>query len=81
MKMAAMLFSIFSLKIPPRNKKSLAALKEKLKGYSLEYVCTGHSGMHPYSDHIFAYIDESAVFGRTTPFHKDGEYNPFVEKK
>lgn len=65
----------------PRNKKSLAELKEKLKGYSLEYVCTGHSGIHPYSETIFAHIDESAVFGKATPFHQDGEYNPFVEKK
>lgn len=63
---------------PAKNKESLLRLQEKLAGRALTYVCTGHSGIHPYSEKIFAHIDESAVFGKTTPFHKDGEYNPFV---
>lgn len=50
------------------------------KGRKLLYVCTGHSGMHAYSGKIYAHIDQSAVFGKRRPFHKDGEYNPFKKE-
>lgn len=59
------------------NKISLIKLKQHLEGRKLLYICTRHSGMHAYSEKVFAHIDHSAVFGRKTPFHKDGEYNPF----
>lgn len=71
-------FFDFFTQNPAKNKESLLRLQEKLAGRALTYVCTGHSGIHPYSEKIFAHIDESAVFGKKTPFHKDGEYNPFV---
>ena len=35
-----------------------------------------HSGTHAYQKKIFAHIDQSAV----TPFHKDGDYNPFKKE-
>ncbi|WP_192574100.1 hypothetical protein [Anaerococcus sp. Marseille-P9784] len=44
---------IFSLKTPKKNKESSAKLKDRLKDYDLKYVCTGHSGMHPYSEKDF----------------------------
>lgn len=71
-------FFDFFTQDPRRNKESLINLKEKLKDYDLKYICTGHSGMHQFSEKIFAHIDKSAVFGKKTPFHKDGEYNPFT---
>ncbi|MBR2175417.1 MAG: hypothetical protein IJ861_00540 [Clostridia bacterium] len=37
------------------------------------------SRIHPFIPSVFAHIDESAVFGKNTPFHKDGPYNPFKE--
>ena len=73
-------FFDFFTQNPSENKKSLQKLKYKLKDYKLKYVCTGHSGIHPYSEKIFAHIDKSAVFGKNCPFHKDGEYNPFYKK-
>ena len=60
-----------------KNKESLVKLRDRLKDYNLEYVCTGHSGIHPYSEKIFKHNDKSATFGKRNPFHKDGEYNPF----
>lgn len=69
-------FFDFFTQNPSRNKESLHKLKNKLKGRKLLYVCTGHSGMHAYSEKIFAHIDQSAV----TPFHKDGDYNPFKKE-
>nr|WP_197680929.1 MBL fold metallo-hydrolase [Ndongobacter massiliensis] len=53
---------------PSRNKESLRSLKYKLEGRTLLYVCTGHSGIHAYSEKVFAHIDPSAVFGKRTPF-------------
>lgn len=73
-------FFDFFTQNPSRNKESLCKLKRKLEGHKLLYVCTGHSGMHAYSEKIFAHIDKSAVFGKRAPFHKDGEYNPFEKK-
>lgn len=73
-------FFDFFTQNPHRNKESLRKLKHKLEGRKLLYVCTGHSGMHAYSEQTFAHIDQSAVFGKRTPFHKDGEYNPFEKK-
>lgn len=73
-------FFDFFTQNPCRNKESLRNLKHKLKGRKLLYVCTGHSGIHVYSEKVFAHIDQSAVFGKRTPFHKDGEYNPFEKK-
>ena len=63
-----------------KNKESLVKLRDRLKDYDLKYVCTGHSGIHPYSEKIFKHIDKSATFGKRNPFHKDGEYNPFDKK-
>ncbi len=63
-----------------KNKESLVKLRDRLKDYDLKYVCTGHSGIHPYSAKIFEHIDKSAIFGKMTPFHKDGEYNVFDKK-
>lgn len=60
-----------------KNKESLKNLKNILKGRKLDYVCTGHSGMHRYCEKIFAHIDTSAEFGKHKPFHKDGYYDPF----
>ena len=73
-------FFDFFTQDPKKNKDSLIKLRDKLKDYNLEYVCTGHSGIHPYSAKIFKHIDKSANFGKKTPFHKDGEYNPFDKK-
>lgn len=70
-------FFDFFTQDPEKNKESLIKLKKHLEGRRLLYVCTGHSGIHKYSDKIFAHIDQSAVFGRKRPFHKDGESNPF----
>lgn len=73
-------FFDFFTQDPRKNKRSLKKLKDKLKNYQIKYVCTGHSGIHPYSEKIFEHIDKSASFGKTNPFHKDGEYNPFYKK-
>lgn len=73
-------FFDFFTQDPKKNKESLIKLREKLKNYKLKYICTGHSGVHPYSDKVFAHIDQSAVFGKNNPFHKDGDYNPFAKK-
>ncbi len=70
-------FFDFFTQNPKKNKESLIKLRDRLKDYDLKYVCTGHSGRHPYSEKIFKHIDKSATFGKTNPFHKDGEYNPF----
>ena len=80
MKMGAMPFLIFSHKIHTEIKSLYASLSINWKGRKLLYVCTGHSGIHAYSEQIFAHIDQSAVFGKRTPFHKDGEYNLFEKK-
>lgn len=74
-------FFDFFTQDPRQNKKSLQKLKEYLDGRKLLYVCTGHSGFHPYSEKTFAHIDRSAVFGRKRPFHKDGDYNPFKKNR
>ena len=73
-------FFFFFTQNPIKNKESLRKLKHKLDGRKLLYVCTGHSGIHAYSEKVFAHIDKNAVFGKRTPFHKDGEYNPFEKK-
>ena len=73
-------FFDFFTQNPSGNKESSCKLKRKLEGRKLLYVCTGHSSMHAYSGKIFAHIDQSAVFGKRRPFHKDGEYNPFEKK-
>ena len=66
---------------PQKNKESLRKLKQVLEGRPLKYVCTGHSGMHPYSQTIFAHIDQSAVVCKKTPFHLDGDYDPFCRRE
>lgn len=73
-------FFDFFTQNPSKNKESLLNLKHNLEGRKLSYVCTGHRGIHAYSEKVFAHIDSSAVFGKTTPFHKDGEYNPFEKR-
>ncbi|MDY6072738.1 MAG: methyltransferase domain-containing protein [Eubacteriales bacterium] len=72
-------FFDFFTQNPKRNKESLLKLKKLLENRKLLYICTGHSGIHDYSEKIFAHIDESAEFGKTTPFHSNGEYNPFTK--
>ena len=74
-------FFDFFTQNPSRNKESLRKLKYKLEWRKLLYVCTGHSGIHAYSEKVFAHINHSAVFGKRTPFHKDGKYNPFRRRK
>lgn len=72
-------FFDFFTQDPETNMKSLQKLKQAVSGRNIKYVCTGHSGIHPFTPSVFAHIDESAVFGKNTPFHKDGPYNPFKE--
>lgn len=60
-------FFDFFTQNPMKNKESLIKFREKLKNYKLKYICTGHSGVHPYSDKVFAHVDQSAVFGKITP--------------
>lgn len=74
-------FFDFFTQDPRKNKESLVKLRDILKDYKIKYVCTGHSGIHTYSEKIFAHIDQSATFGKKAPFHKDGEYNPFKEQR
>ena len=74
-------FFDFFTQNPNRNKDSLLKLKRHLENRKLLYICTGHSGIYAYSKEVFAHIDQSAVFGKTTPFHRDGEYNPFEKDK
>ncbi|MBR4342948.1 MAG: hypothetical protein IKP88_09645 [Lachnospiraceae bacterium] len=61
------LFNFFTQN-PELNKKSLHRLKASIEKLPIEYVCTGHSGMHKMSDKIFAHIDESAKSTRKNPF-------------
>lgn len=61
------LFDFFTQN-PELNKKSLHRLKASIEKLHIEYVCTGHSGMHKMSDKIFAHIDESAKSTRKNPF-------------
>lgn len=74
-------FFDFFTQDPRKNKESLVKLRDILKDYKIKYVCTGHSGIHTYSEKIFAHIDQSATFGEKAPFHKDGEYNPFKDQR
>jgi glyoxylase-like metal-dependent hydrolase (beta-lactamase superfamily II) len=61
------LFDFFTQN-PELNKKSLRRLKTIVENSPVEYVCTGHSGMHKYSDKIFAHIDKSAKSSFRKPF-------------
>ncbi len=61
------LFDFFTQN-PELNKKSLHRLKASIEKLPIEYVCTGHSGMHKMSNKIFAHIDESAKSTRKNPF-------------
>jgi glyoxylase-like metal-dependent hydrolase (beta-lactamase superfamily II) len=61
------LFDFFTQN-PELNKKSLRRLKTIIENSPVEYVCTGHSGMHKYSDKIFAHIDKSAKSSFGKPF-------------
>ncbi len=61
------LFDFFTQN-PELNKKSLHRLKDSIEKLPIEYVCTGHSGMHKMSEKIFAHIDESAKSTRKNPF-------------
>jgi glyoxylase-like metal-dependent hydrolase (beta-lactamase superfamily II) len=70
-------FFDFFTQDPVRNKKSLQELKKAVSDREIQYVCTGHSGIYPFTPSVFAHIDESAVFGKDRPFHKDGPRNPF----
>jgi glyoxylase-like metal-dependent hydrolase (beta-lactamase superfamily II) len=73
-------FFDFFTQDPARNKKSLRKLQKTVSGRDIQYVCTGHSGIYPFTPAIFAHIDESAVFGKDRPFHKDGPRNPFRDE-
>jgi glyoxylase-like metal-dependent hydrolase (beta-lactamase superfamily II) len=70
-------FFDFFTQDPARNKQSLQELRKAVLGRNIKYVCTGHSGIYPFTPAIFNHIDESAVFGKDRPFHKDGPRNPF----
>jgi glyoxylase-like metal-dependent hydrolase (beta-lactamase superfamily II) len=70
-------FFDFFTQNPVKNKESLKKLKDAVSGRGIKYVCTGHSGIYPFSPSVFAHIDESAVFGKDRPFHRDGPRNPF----
>jgi glyoxylase-like metal-dependent hydrolase (beta-lactamase superfamily II) len=70
-------FFDFFTQNPKRNKQSLQVLKKMVSNRELKYVCTGHSGMHPFSPAVFAHIDQSAEFSKEKPFHPDGPRNPF----
>ena len=53
------LFDFFTQN-PELNKKSLKLLKNIIEKSSVEYVCTGHSGMQRINHKTFAHIDKSA---------------------
>lgn len=61
------LFDFFTQN-PSLNKKSLHRLKKIIESHTVEYVCTGHSGLRKYGEYIFDHIDESAVSTRRHPF-------------
>lgn len=64
-------FFDFFTQFPEMNKKSLIKLKEKVKRYNIEAVCTGHSGYRKFDDNTFAHIGETADFGRKNHFDED----------
>jgi len=61
------LFDFFTQN-PTLNKKSLHHLKDVVSGRDIKYVCTGHSGVVPMSEKVFAHIDESAKSTFRHPF-------------
>ncbi|HBZ02883.1 MAG TPA: MBL fold metallo-hydrolase [Lachnospiraceae bacterium] len=61
------LFDFFTQN-PELNKKSLRNLKSIIEKSSVEYVCTGHSGIHRLNEKTFAHIDKSAKSSLRKPF-------------
>jgi glyoxylase-like metal-dependent hydrolase (beta-lactamase superfamily II)/ketopantoate reductase len=73
-------FFDFFTQNPEQNKESLKKLRAEIQDKKIQFVCTGHSGIHEFSPRIFAHIDESAPFGRGKKFHADAPRNPFRDE-
>ena len=70
-------FFDFFTQNPQLNKKSLKKLAEHIQNRPIEFICTGHSGAHRFTDKVFRHIDKGAVFSRKKVFDPFGPYDPF----
>ena len=59
------------------NKKSVKRLQEHIRGKAVKLVCTGHSGVHEFSEKTFRFIDKSAAFTADRPFDNEAPNDPY----